>query len=97
MAKMTVKELKELLTHPDIKDDDLVVMSSDPEGNSYHPLDGYSIEVCSSDGEIFPRELTPEMREQGYTEEDLYQGDDGKNVVVLWPGYWPRRGGGEAE
>lgn len=36
MATITVKALKELLNHPDIKDSDLVIMSSDPEGNNYH-------------------------------------------------------------
>ena len=82
---MLVKELKEILNNAD--DNDLVVLSHDEEGNSYSPL--YSTELCSYDlnnsgeNEVGIRELTPELIEEGYTEDDLIE--DGVNAIVLYP------------
>jgi hypothetical protein len=83
---MLVKELKEILNNAD--DNDLVVLSHDEDGGGgYSPL--YSTELCSYDlnnsceNEIGIRELTPELIEEGYTEDDLIE--DGVNAIVLYP------------
>lgn len=82
---MIVKELKEILNNAD--DNDLVVLSHDEDGYSYSPL--YKTELCSYDvnnsceNEIGIRELTPELIEEGYTEDDLIK--DGVNAIVLYP------------
>jgi hypothetical protein len=85
---MTVKELiNELKDYPQ---DALVVMSTDEEGNGHSPLDALNEEVyvADSDGRgqaYVARNLTPELKEQGYTEEDCYDEEDGQDAVVLWP------------
>ena len=84
---MNVNELISILKTFD--EDDLVVMSSDAEGNDYAVL--RDIDKClyvsnsRYSGEVYIREVTPEDRESGYTEEDLYNGDDGVNCIVLYP------------
>lgn len=76
----TVKELIEALQKLD--QDSIIVMSSDPEGNSYDTL--CSIEpMMYADGEIGYDKLTPELKKHGYTEEDLLT--DGRKAVVFWP------------
>lgn len=83
---MTVKELKQALEGVD--DSRIVIMSKDEEGNGFSPLAEASTEndVYMADstwsGEIALKELTPELKEQGYTEEDL---GDGEDCIVLWP------------
>ena len=82
---MNVKELKEILNKAD--DNDLVVLASDAEGNSYSPL--YNTQLCSyslessSEIEVGLRELTPELIKEGYSEDDLIE--DGVNAIVLYP------------
>lgn len=71
---MTVKELRELLK--DQNDNDLVVLSSDSEGNSFSPLsENFSLASYESTsgerGEIWLRELTEELKKEGYSKEDL--------------------------
>lgn len=83
--KMTVKELIEQLKQCDPKA--IVVMSSDGEGNSFSPLadvdDSHVYQADSTwSGEIGFKELTEELKEDGYTEEDLL---DGEPCVVVWP------------
>jgi hypothetical protein len=87
---MTVRELREKLAEFD--QDSLVVMSSDGEGNGFSPLSGLGDSIYVDDdpesiwdGAIYLNELTDELRKQGYTEEDLYDGDYGQLAVVLWP------------
>lgn len=84
---MKVKELKALLETLD--DEYRVVLSKDSEGNSFSPLCDHTIAVYVPEttwyGDIYLSELTPELRKQGYTEEDTYQGDDGEKAVVFWP------------
>jgi hypothetical protein len=69
----------------------LIVMSSDAEGNMYAPLAEFSdayMYVPESPywGEIFLRELTPELESEGYSEEDIYEGsEDSWPCVVFWP------------
>lgn len=85
---MTVAELiKELQA---CNPDDIVVMSSDAEGNAHSPLaslwEGTYVPDSTWSGEVYTRSpLTKEDKEAGYTEEDLYHGDDGVNVIVLGP------------
>lgn len=77
---MKVKELIEKLKAVD--PDMLVVMSSDAEGNGFHPLEdaetgGYA------DGEVGLLELTEELKAKGYSEEDVR----GEPAMVLWPSH----------
>jgi hypothetical protein len=81
---MKVKELLELL-----KDEDperIVVMAKDGEGNGYSPLSGvwsgaYQAETTWY-GRAGAEQLTPELREQGYGEEDVCDGDP---AIILTP------------
>ncbi len=82
---MKVKELKKLLNQFD--DEDIVVMAKDSEGNSYSPLadiwDGKYKAECIWAGEVGLRELTTELIELGYSEEDILE--DGENAIILCP------------
>lgn len=86
---MTVKDLKKHLEACD--DEDLVVMSKDAEGNSYSPLAGIGEQMYVAEstwnGVVYEKELTPEMQEQGFSEEDIRkEGEDGAvKCVTLWP------------
>ena len=82
---VTVRELIEHLQKHD--PDDIVIMSSDPEGNGYLPFYSMAPMIYSTKwGDVYERELTEEMKSRGYTEEDdLYHGEDGVNALVLWP------------
>lgn len=84
LVKELIEELKQL------PEDALIVMSKDSEGNRYSPLSGIDISLYVADstwsGDIYLTELTDELRAQGYSEEDLYDGDDDAvTAVVLWP------------
>lgn len=79
---MKVKQLIQKLSA--LNDDVTVVLSRDEEGNGYGELRDLSFQIYA-DGEIYASVLTPALRLQGYTEEDVYHGDDGIHVVVLWP------------
>lgn len=78
---MKVKELIKVLVglDPNL----LVVMSRDAEGNGYGVLRGVGVGMNFEDGEVFFTELTDELIEQGYGEEDVQEG--GTPAVVLWP------------
>ena len=72
--------------------EDLVVMSSDGEGNSYSPLyrvdTGVYVPDSTWSGNIYlaPEDLTDEMREFGFCEDDVRKVDDNnKKAVVLIP------------
>lgn len=70
--------------------DAIVVMSADEEGNSYSPLSAFSdiynyIPESTWSGGISIRELTPELEEEGYTEDDVLEDEDSVPCVVLWP------------
>jgi hypothetical protein len=84
---MKVRELRELLSTA--SDDDEVILSKDAEGNGHSPLasawPGIYVPDCTWSGDVYLRELTDEDRKQGYTEEDLYNGDDGRPAIVLIP------------
>lgn len=85
---MTVDELRKELEGAD--GSCIVVMSSDGEGNSYSPLadvDHEHVYVADStwSGDIYYPTLTDELRQHGYTDEDVYAGDDAVPARVLWP------------
>lgn len=85
---MTVGELRKSLEH--IDDSYIVVMSKDGEGNAFSPLaqleDRYIYVPDSTwSGSIYLEALDELDREAGYTDEDLYHGDDGQGAIVLWP------------
>lgn len=79
---MTVRELIKLLKA--CSPNDIVVMSSDPEGNSFAPLAFVDGVAYNFDGEleIGLRQLTDEDRKAGYCEDDVKAGTP---CVVLWP------------
>ena len=67
-----------------------VIMSSDGEGNSYSPVADVSTDYIyvpdsTWSGEIHIKCLTGETLGHGYSEEDLYVGDDATPCVVLYP------------
>lgn len=73
---MKVKELIDLLQQQN--PEAVVVCQADPEGNSYSPLssvepEGYVAETTWS-GERRLLALTPELEQQGYSEEDVDEG-----------------------
>lgn len=86
---MTVKELIELLKECD--PDRLVILQKDSEGNGYSPLSGGERAAYIADstwsGEVRyePDQLTDEMRQRGYTEEDCAEEGNYTPAVVLWP------------
>jgi hypothetical protein len=65
------------------------VLAKDSEGNSFSPLSDHSINIYGPNstwsGDIYLVELTPEYEADGYTEDDLYHGDNGEKALVLWP------------
>lgn len=81
---MTVKELIELLQQED--PDRLVILSEDPEGNSFSPLDdvvtGAYVEDTWGNGEFGLEKLTKQDRDAGYGESDIV---DGARALCLWP------------
>lgn len=84
---MTVKELIEHLEKQD--PDQLVVMAKDGEGNDYSPLADFwsgSYEAETTwHGTVGLFELTMELREQGYSKEDILK--DGVPALILCPTY----------
>ncbi len=84
---MTVAQLIEQLKTCD--PDAIVVMAKDGEGNDYTPLAGFWSGVYRAEttwyGEVGYSELTPELEEEGYDEEDLIE--DGRKAIILSPTY----------
>jgi hypothetical protein len=81
-----VKELIEALKGAD--PEAVVILSRDPEGNGFETLCDIETEnqVWSDEwGEIGFKELTPELIDDGYGEEDLCHEDDAVECIVLWP------------
>lgn len=76
---MKIKDLKKALEG--IDEETLVVLSRDEEGNGYGVLSVVN-QNTYKDGEIGFAKLTPELEKQGYTEEDLLEGE---LAVVFYP------------
>lgn len=85
---MKAIELIEILQqHPP---DTLLIMQSDSEGNSYSPLAGVSdnstyVPDSTWSGEIYVTELTDDLVERGFTEDDQTDSDEGVPALVLYP------------
>ena len=81
---MKVKELIEELEK--LNPEKEVILSKDEEGNGFIPLSAVSDNAVyvSEYNEIWPEELTEEMKKIWYTKEDVYDGDGGVKSVVLW-------------
>ena len=84
---MKVKDLKKLLQN--YNDEDEVVLAEDNEGNYFSPLSDIEeatyVPTTQYFGTIYLRELNSELEEQGYTEEDVYDGEEGIHAIVLYP------------
>lgn len=80
---MTVQELIIRLAACD-NQDALVVLSRDEEGNGFHALTQINSgnSVFTSEQEVGLRGPNDTLRAEGYTEEDIQEGED---CVVLWP------------
>lgn len=83
---MKVKELIEMLQSEN--QEAIVVMSSDGEGNSFSPVADFGdVDMYKADstwsGEVGYSKLTPKMKKEGYSEEDLLT--DGEPAVVIYP------------
>lgn len=85
---MTVRELIEKLEAIG-KDDRIVVMSKDGEGNGFSPLDHVESQNCAYkadstwSGTVGLEYLTHEMVAQRYGDGDVIE--DGQRAVCLWP------------
>lgn len=83
---MKVKELIVMLQQEN--QDALVVMSKDSEGNNFSPFYSFGNEntyraESTWSGETGFDKMTPELREQGYGNDDAIT--DGEPAVVLYP------------
>ena len=82
---MRVKELKKLLNT--FQDSDIVIIAKDSEGNNFSPLcdieEGKYLAKNSWSGDVGLRELTQELIDDGFREEDCFE--DGENAIVLYP------------
>jgi hypothetical protein len=87
---MKVKELLEKLQS--INPEYEVVLARDEEGNGFSVFSGdigyhAIVEKGPHIENIYLIELTPELEEEGYDEEDVGDLDhpDRQNVIILWP------------
>jgi hypothetical protein len=91
---MKVKELIKLLQECNQEAD--VVLSSDSEGNSYALMGEYSLSTnmayrkdhneCNYVESVYLKKLTPELLEEGYSEDDVLTIEDGGvECVVIYP------------
>ena len=76
---MKVKELIKILQKVD--GDKKVYISIDPEGNAYNLLSDWE-EMVYHEGQVYYPKLTEELKKQGYTDDDVYQGE---TSIILWP------------
>ena len=72
-----IKDMKLFLEAYD--DNDLIVLSRDGEGNGFSPLHTISPQMYK-DNDIYEIELS-----DGYTVDDLCNGEGCKTAIVLWP------------
>lgn len=82
---MTKKELIDIIQ--EYPDDTPIIIQKDPEGNGFYPLSDYwfgsykPIKPWYGDAGLLT--LTPELKDQGYTEEDVLE--EGKPAIFLVP------------
>jgi len=78
---MKAKHLIDILKKVD--PETTVVLSSDSEGNSYYPVSGSWVGMYNrEEAEVGLAELTEELKKQGYTDEDVMQGE---KAIILYP------------
>lgn len=79
-----IKKMQEV--EAEVGGDVLVLLSCDEEGNRYGDFGGVGWgHTCEKDGreyEIGYGVITPELEEQGYTDEDLIEGEP---CIALYP------------
>lgn len=84
---MTVKDLAKQLAElvADGQGDRVVVLSRDEEGNGFSELRDLdnNARFSERDGEVGLERLTAELKQQGFTSEDVKR--SGKPALVLWP------------
>ena len=79
---MTVNELIRKLESVENKDR-IVVLARDEEGNGFQELRDINLDNSSfKDAEMGLEHLTPELKKEGYSEEDII---NGQSCIVLWP------------
>lgn len=79
IIKELIEQLKEL--DPNL----LVVVSSNGEWDDFgRPNNIYSNRKYIDRHTVLLAELTPELIEQGYTEEDITDEGEGERCIVLW-------------
>lgn len=81
---MKVKELRKILKN--YPDDMIIVMSSDPEGNSFSPLFDTSVNMYLAEGVWYGSiyVMNGDIGTLGYTEEDRAP-EEAVPALVLWP------------
>ncbi len=78
--------VRELITQlQEVDPERVVVIASDPEGNSYSELSSYSSRYgfVEDEGAVYIGELGPDELDDGYTDEDVRA--DAVPAVVFWP------------
>jgi hypothetical protein len=83
---MKVKELILKLSQEDSEAQ--VIVSCDEEGNRFSPLDESFDNNAVYDTlskEVRLHHLTPALKKQGFTIEDVYDGEMGTKALVLYP------------
>lgn len=78
----TVKELIKALKKED--GERIIIMASDPEGNTLRPLECLTSGCWTGDGNIYIEKLTPRLKKAGFTEDEVGP-KSAKKAVVLWP------------
>ena len=81
-------KVKDLITKLQEQDQDaVVIMQKDSEGNGYSPLyevdDGHYQADSTWSGKPVLVELTPELRQLGFSEDDLARGDNEVSEAVF--------------
>lgn len=76
---MNVNELMKVLENLD--PDTLVILSSDPEGNEYSELEHIELNMRFDGDEIGIAQLTPDLFDQGFSEDDVIEGQP---AIVLY-------------
>jgi len=80
---ITVKELIKKLENED--QERVIIMSRDPEGNSYSPFENFWTGAYSEEGrEAGLDQLTQEDEDYGFTEDDILEGTP---ALILQPSY----------
>ena len=85
-VKNLIDDLQYYIETGVISPDEPLSLQKDPEGNGYCNVRGVepARRQPGHGGEMYIRQLTPELQKQGYDEEDLGP-EDCENCVVIFP------------